>query len=45
MASSDVPGVVSCDWLKDAIDNKTPGIAVLDVTWYSDKDAKESYNG
>ena len=44
MASSDVPGIVSCEWLKDALDSKTPGIKVLDATWYSDKDAKQAYN-
>ena len=44
MASSDVPGIVSCEWLKDALDSNTPGIKVLDATWYSDKDAKKAYN-
>ena len=44
MASSDVPGIVSCEWLKDALDSNTPRIKVLDATWYSDKDAKQAYN-
>ena len=44
MASSDVPAIVSCEWLKEALQNKSPGIKVLDVSWYSDKDAKQFYN-
>ncbi len=38
-----VPGVVSVEWLNDALDKNTPNLKVLDVTWYSEKDAYDDY--
>ncbi len=38
------PGTVSCEWLRDALERKTPDLILLDVTWYSDKDARQLYN-
>ncbi|KAK2193479.1 hypothetical protein NP493_12g05051 [Ridgeia piscesae] len=44
-AGSDVtPGTVSIDWLKQRIDSdESENIRVLDVTWYSAKDAYPEY--
>lgn len=35
--------IVSAEWLKKELDAGNANIRVLDVTWYSDKDAKEEY--
>ena len=44
-AGSDVtPGTVSIDWLKQRINSdESENIRVLDVTWYSAKDAYPEY--
>ncbi|XP_041378724.1 thiosulfate sulfurtransferase-like isoform X2 [Gigantopelta aegis] len=43
--SPEMPGLlVSCEWLKNALDNNTPDLVVVDVTWASTKNCREDYD-
>ena len=39
--ASEIPDIVSTAWLNDHLND--PNIRILDVTWYSSKNAKEDY--
>jgi len=41
---SETPCIVSTDWLNKKLEDKTSDLAVLDVTWFSDKDAIKDFS-
>ena len=44
MASTSCQSIVSTEWLNKELKNTKGGLAVLDATWFSDKDACSDFS-